>query len=53
MSASTAKDEPPKCGEKAYAPVKVRADFVRLARTNSVALSATGLEETSTLGSVT
>ena len=53
VSASTVKDVPLKSREKAYAPVKVRTDFVRLARTNSVALSATGLEETSTLASVT
>ena len=35
------------------APVKVRADFVRLAATESVALSTTGLEEGGTLSSVT
>ena len=34
-------------------PVEVGADFVRLASTESVALSATGLEETGTLSSVT
>ena len=34
-------------------PMEVGADLVRLTRTNSMALSAAGLEETSTLGSVT
>ena len=34
-------------------PVKIRANLVRLAGTESVALSATGLEEGSTLSSVT
>ena len=33
--------------------MEVGADLVRLTRTNSMALSAAGLEETSTLGSVT
>ena len=34
-------------------PMEVGADLVRLTCTNSMALSAAGLEETSTLGSVT
>ena len=34
-------------------PMEVGADLVRLTRTNSMALSAAGLEETSTLSSVT
>ena len=53
MSASSVEDVHAEEGETAYAPMKVGADLVRLARTDSVALSATGLEETSTLGSVT
>ena len=34
-------------------PMEVGADLVRLTRTNSMALGAAGLEESSTLGSVT
>ena len=36
-----------------YSPVEVRADLVGTASLESVALSAAGLEETSTLASVT
>lgn len=36
-----------------YEPVQVGADLVGLASTDSVALSATGLEKTSSLASIT
>ena len=39
--------------ERVDIPVKVGADLVRLARTEGVALSAAGLEETRTLARVT